>query len=283
MYLALSEVRTMADRVASHYGENLKLADAIAEKLRSVGKDLNKLAAADLAMVDEFHIRGRKATLELGEKMNLNAGSHVLDIGSGLGGPARTLADVYGCRVTGIDLTQAFCDAATAMSDWVGLGGRVSFRQGDATNLPFENRTFDAAMTIHVAMNIAAKDKMYLEARRVLKPSGIFAVYDVLQGEGGEVLYPVPWARDPSISHVATPDEMKTLLSGAGLKLLETQDSTEESQSFFEKMTTQMAKTGTSPVVWQLFLGDDFPTMARNQVRNVTERRIRTVTYICAA
>jgi hypothetical protein len=75
MYLALSEVRTMADRVASHYGENLKLADAIAEKLRSVGKDLNKLAAADLAMVDEFHIRGRKATLELGEKMNLNAGS----------------------------------------------------------------------------------------------------------------------------------------------------------------------------------------------------------------
>jgi ubiquinone/menaquinone biosynthesis C-methylase UbiE len=283
MYLALSEVRTMADRVASHYGENLKLADAIAEKLRSVGKDLNKLAAADLAMVDEFHIRGRKATLELGEKMNLNAGSHVLDIGSGLGGPARTLADVYGCRVTGIDLTQAFCDAATAMSDWVGLGGRVSFRQGDATNLPFENRTFDAAMTIHVAMNIAAKDKMYLEARRVLKPSGIFAVYDVLQGEGGEVLYPVPWAHDPSISHVATPDEMKTLLSGAGFKLLETQDSTEESQSFFEKMTTQMAKTGTSPVVWQLFLGDDFPTMARNQVRNVTERRIRTVTYICAA
>ena len=196
----------MADRVASHYSENLKLADAIAEKLRSVGKDLNKLAAADLAMVDEFHIRGRKATLELGEKMNLNAGSHVLDIGSGLG----TLADVYGCQVTGIDLTQAFCDAATAMSDWVGLGGRVSFKQGDATNLPFENRTFDAAMTIHVAMNIAAKDKMYLEARRVLKPGGIFAVYDVLQGEGGEVLYPVPWARDPSISHVATPDEMKT-------------------------------------------------------------------------
>ncbi len=97
--------------------------------------------------------------------MNLNARSHVLDIGSGLGGPARTLAETYGCRVTGIDLTQAFCDAATAMSNWVGLGSRVSFKQGDATNLPFENQTFDAAMTIHVAMNIAAKDKMYLEAR----------------------------------------------------------------------------------------------------------------------
>jgi ubiquinone/menaquinone biosynthesis C-methylase UbiE len=88
------------------------------------------------------------------------------------------MAETYGCRVTGIDLTQAFCDAATAMSDWVGLGSRVSFKQGDATNLPFENQIFDAAMTIHVAMNIAAKDKVYLEARRVLKPSGVFAVYE---------------------------------------------------------------------------------------------------------
>jgi hypothetical protein len=108
-------------------------------------------------------------------------------------------------------------------------------------------------------------------------------VYDVLQGEGGDVLYPVPWARDPSISYLATPDQMKSLLIGAGFKLLDVQDSTEESQSFFERMTEQMAKTGASPVIWQLFLGDDFPAMARNQVRNVTERRIRTVSYICVA
>jgi ubiquinone/menaquinone biosynthesis C-methylase UbiE len=273
----------MTDQVARHYADDVGLADAISEKLRSNGKDVTKLTTADLAIVDEFHIRGRKATLELAEQMNLGARSEVLDIGSGLGGPARTLAETYGCRVTGIDLTQPFCEAATAMSNWVGLGDQVSFKQGDATHLPFEDRTFDAAMTIHVAMNIAAKDKMYLEARRVLKPGGIFAVYDVLQGEGGEVLYPVPWAREPSISHLATPEQMKTLLTGAGFTLLDVQDSTEESQSFFEKMTEQMAKTGAPPVIWQLFLGADFPLMARNQVRNVTERRIRTVSYICRA
>jgi ubiquinone/menaquinone biosynthesis C-methylase UbiE len=273
----------MTNQVARHYTENVGLADAISEKLRSIGKDVTQLTTADLVVVDEFHIRGRKATLELAQKMKLDASSQVLDIGSGLGGPARTLAETYGCRVTGIDLTQPFCEAATAMSDWVGLGDRVAFKQADATNLPFESGTFDAAMTIHVAMNIAAKDKMYMEAHRVLKPGGVFAVYDVLQGEGGEVLYPVPWARDASISHLATPGKMKTLLTSAGFKLLDVQDSTEESQSFFERMTEQMAKTGVPPVIWQLFLGDDFPAMARNQVRNVTERRIRTVSFICAA
>ena len=283
VYFKASEVKTMADTVASHYSENLQLADVIAQSLRSSGKDLDKLTTTDLATVDEFHIRGRKATLELAAQMNLKADSHVLDIGSGLGGAARAVAETYGCRVTGIDLTQAFCDAARTMSDWVGLGKRVSFKQGDATNLPFADKQFDAAMTIHVAMNIANKDRLYAEARRVTKPGGVFAVYDVLQGEGGDVLYPVPWARDPSISHLATPDQMKSLLVGAGFKVLDVHDSTEESQSFFERMTAQMAKTGSPPVAWRLFLGDDFSTMARNQVRNVTERRIRTVSYICAA
>jgi ubiquinone/menaquinone biosynthesis C-methylase UbiE len=260
----------MADRVANHYSENRELAGVIAQHLQSAGKDFQKLTTTDLAIVDEFHIRGRKATLELAEKMNLNADSYVLDIGSGLGGPARTLAETYGCRVTGIDLTQAFCDAAVAMSDWVGLGKRVSFRQGDATNLAFANHEFDAAITIHVAMNIAAKDKMYMEAHRIIKPNGIFAVYDVLQGEGGEVLYPVPWAREPSISHLVTPDDMKSLLVGAGFKLLDVQDSTEESQAFFERMTAQMTKTGSTPVAWRLFLGDDFAVMARVNITRST-------------
>jgi ubiquinone/menaquinone biosynthesis C-methylase UbiE len=109
--------------------------------------------------------------------------------------------------VTGVDFTQAFCNAATAMSEWVRLGKRVSFKRGDATNLPFDNKTFDAAMTIHVATNIAAKDKMYVEVHRVVKPGGVFAVYDILQGEGGEVLYPVPWARDPAHARSTEPNE----------------------------------------------------------------------------
>lgn len=273
----------MSDKVAVHYSDNHDLADAIAESLRNAGKDLNALTTTDLATVDEFHIRGRKATLELAEQMALNSDSHILDIGSGLGGPARTLAEAYGCHVTGIDLTQAFCDAAKVLSDWVRLGDRVLFQQGDATNLPFADNKFDAAMTIHVAMNIPVKDKIYEQARRVVKPGGVFTVYDVLQGEGGDVLFPVPWAREPSISHLATPDEMQLLLTEAGFRILDFYDSTEDSQSWFEEITARMAQSGPPPVTFQVFLGGDFPEMARNQVRNLAERRIRTVSYICKA
>jgi ubiquinone/menaquinone biosynthesis C-methylase UbiE len=215
--------------------------------------------------------------------MKLDESARVLDLGSGLGGPARTLAEAFGCHVTGIDLTPAFCEAAETLSNWVGLGDRVTFQQGDATDLPFSDDQFDAAMTLHVAMNIAAKDRMYAEARRVLKPGGVFAVYDVLQGEGGDVLFPVPWAREPSISHLATPDEMAALLTGAGFTIRGIRDSTEESQRWFEEKSAEIATYGPAAVTFQVFLGEDFPQMARNQVRNLGERRIRTISYICDA
>ena len=273
----------MTNEVARHYGGDGKLSDAIAQRLQRAGMSLDELKTVDLAPVDEFHIRGRKATMELAAQMKLQPDSRVLDIGSGLGGPARTIAEEYGCQVTGIDLTEAFCEAAQVMSGWVRLGDRCAFQQGDATALPFESRQFGSALTVHVAMNIPDKDKMYQEARRVLKPGGIFAIYDVLQGEGGDVLFPVPWARESSISHLASPEEMDSLLNDAGFKVLDVQDSSDESHDWFTAMRARIAESVTPAVTFQAFLGDDFPQMVSNQVRNLAERRIRTVSFICEA
>ena len=266
--------------VVDHYTLG-DLTDKIAAALRLAGKDLAHLETADLAAIDEFHIRGRSATLELAESMELTAGCHVLDIGSGLGGPARTLAEVHGCRVTGIDLSAEFCGTARQLSRWGGLSDKIGFVEGDATSLPFEAASFDAAMTIHVAMNIAAKGAMYSGARRVLKPGRIFAAYDILQGEGGEIAYPVPWARDPSISHLATPSEMRKLLESAGFRIEAEHDSTEASEAWFRQAAARMSATSTPPVGLRQFLGSDAAQMTLNQVRNLAERRIRTVTYIC--
>jgi ubiquinone/menaquinone biosynthesis C-methylase UbiE len=273
----------MTDHVADHYGAKGSLAKVIAASLRGAGRTLEDLTTTDLAGIDEFHIRGRQATLDLAERMKLDRDARVLDLGSGLGGPARTVAEAYGCRVAGIDLTLAFCEAAATLSSWVGLGDRVTFQQGDATDLPFADHQFDAAMTLHVAMNIAAKDRMYAETRRVLEPGGVFALYDILQGEGGDVLFPVPWARDPAISHLATPGAMTALLTGAGFAIREVRDSTPESQRWFEQKSAELEQQGSAALTAQVFLGDDFPQMARNQVRNLRERRIRTVSYICDA
>ena len=273
----------MSVEIESHYGGPGDLATRIRERLIAAGKDIEHLTTRDLASVDEIHIRGRRATLELAERLELTPESHVLDIGSGLGGAARLLAETYGCRVTGIDLTPAFCEAATVISGWLRLSDKVRFVQGDATDLPFEPASFDAAMTIHTAMNIPNKDALYAGARRVLKPGRIFAVYDVLQGEGGPPVYPVPWAREPSISHLATPEEMRRLLHAAGFTILDERDATEADAAWFHDMANRMARTGPPPVNFQIFFGPDFPEMARNQVRNLAERRIRTVTYICRA
>jgi len=272
----------MSESVATHYSGGGDLAAKIAAGLRQAGKDPAALTTADLAAVDEFHFRGRAATLDLAAQMGLRADKRVLDIGSGLGGPARTLAETYGCHVTGLDLTAAFCEAAAVLSGWVGLDALTDFRQGDATAMPFAAAEFDAAISLHVGMNIAAKDALYREARRVLKPGGVFAVYDILQGEGGAVPYPVPWARTASISHLATPEAMAALLSEAGFEILAREDSSEESLAWLEARTRQKA-AGPLPVTTQLLFGDDFALMTRNQLQALAEKRMRTVSFICAA
>lgn len=271
------------EQITDHYARGDNLAEEIAQRLYKAGKDLDKLTTGDLAPVDEFHIRGREATLQLAERMKLSPHDHVLDIGSGLGGPARTLAETYHCKVTGVDVTPTFCEAAQVMSTWVGLDDKVSFECADASDLPFPEGSFDAAMTIHAGMNIADKATLYQQARRVIKAGGIFGVYDVLQGEGGEVLYPVPWARQAPISHLVTPGEMESLLVGVGFRVLDVVDSTTDSETWFQTLAKHVAESGPPPVSLQIILGDDFAQMTRNQARNLAERRIRTVSYICEA
>jgi ubiquinone/menaquinone biosynthesis C-methylase UbiE len=182
------------NQISAFYTGPGRLLAAISSALDAAGVNRKTLRAADLAAVDEFHIRGRRATVEIIEALALTADSHVLDLGSGLGGPARTLAEMSGCTVTGIDLTPEFCEVATALSEWTGLSGRTMFHIGDATATGLPDRSVDAALTMHVAMNIPDKHALYAEALRVLRPGGRFVVYDVLQGEGGDVHYPVPWA-----------------------------------------------------------------------------------------
>lgn len=273
----------MSESISGHYRGGGSLAARIASDLRDAGIEPSNLRASEFEYIDEFHFRGREATLQLLEHLNLHPASVVLDIGSGLGGVSRTLAEEKSVHVTGVDLTQEFCDAASAISEWVGLSDKTDFIQGDATNLPFPDNHFDAAVTVHVAMNIPDKAMLYSEARRVLKPGARFVIYDILQGEGGDVLYPAPWAREPSISHLATPKEMFNYLSESGFSLLHEADSTSESHRWLEERTEEVPTEKRLPITTQLLFGDAAGEMTKNQLRGLSERRMLTYSFICEA
>ncbi len=268
--------------VQNHYTRP-DLGEVILQALAAAGKDLENLKPEDLAPIDEFHIRGREASLELAERAGLDAGTEVLDIGSGIGGAARLLAARFGCRVTGLDLTEEYCRAATMLAEHTGLAEKVEFRQGNALDLPFEDGAFDLAWTQHAAMNIADKARLYAEARRVLKPGGKLAFYDILAGPGGGVHFPVPWARDPAYSFLVTPHELHDLLGAAGFEVLHWRDTTRLGRDWFRKRVGVMQKTGASALTFHVLLGADFPEMAKNQVRNLEENRIALIEAVYQA
>src|SRR5260221_6370041 len=209
---AMADTNPEIDR---HYGRG-GLLERLLAALRAAGKDVERLTIDDLQLVDEFHSRRRLATEELARLLASEPGARVLDVGSGLGGPARYLAQVHGCRVSGIDATAEFVAVATELARRTGLADRVDFRHAAAPALPFPDARFDLAWTQNVAMNIADRPRFYAELARVLKPGGRLALQDVTQGAGGPVLYPVPWADTPALSYLRTAAETRALFEQAG-------------------------------------------------------------------
>lgn len=261
------------EAIQTHY-TRADLGDVILTALEKAGKDINHLTPEDLAPIDQFHIRGRAATLELARAAGLDASKHVLDVGSGVGGTSRCLAKEFGCRVTGIDLTDEYCRAASMLSAKTGLAHLVDYRQGDATKLPFDDQTFDVVWTEHVAMNIPDKTRLYKEMHRVLKPGGTLAIYDVLAGPSGPVLFPVPWARTPDTSFLVSPTELRTLLEEAAFTITDWSDTTEAARAWFVTLVEKIQKEGLPSLGFHLLLGADFKVMAQNQGRNLQEGRI---------
>ncbi len=268
-----------SESVAAHYAQR-DLEQTILTALTATGIDLNQLRAEDLAPIDEFHIGGRKATLEFSRQLGLDESHQVLDVGCGLGGPSRCLATEFGCQVTGIDLSAEYCRTAQMLGQRLGLDSRVSYQQANALDLPFPDARFDFIWTQHASMNIADKTRLYTEMRRVLKPGGRLAIYDVLAGEGGAVHFPVPWARDPVISHLISPQQLRETLVELDFEILSWQDSTEKGRSWFRRMGAKIKQQGLPRLGIHLLLGADFGLMAQNQVRNLEEDRIALIEAI---
>jgi ubiquinone/menaquinone biosynthesis C-methylase UbiE len=217
--------------VSSHYSRG-DLLSRLNAALAADGADPDHPTADALAPYDHFHGRGLDATVELADLMPATAGDHVLDIGSGIGGPARYVATRFGCRVTGIDLTAEFCDVARHLTQFAGLADRVRFEAGDALAMPFADGTFNGAYSINVAMNIADKAAFYREIRRVLVPGGWLVLAEIAIGDGRPLDFPTPWARTAATSFLATADQTRAGLLDAGFDVLQIRDSVEAARAF---------------------------------------------------
>lgn len=231
--------------VARHYQVS-SLTERIIEAVKASGLDPDGLRPEDLAPIDEFHIGGRAATRHVLAKMGLTGSEHLLDVGCGIGGAARYIAASVGCRVTGIDLTPEYVEAARDLSARTGLAERTRYQVASALQMPFGDAAFDAAITLHVAMNIKDRAGLYREVARVLRPGAVFAIYDVMQGRNDGLRYPVPWAETPAGSHLTTPDEMQSLLAEAGFEVGEVEDRTDFGIAFFRE---RLAAQGPPPAL----------------------------------
>jgi MPBQ/MSBQ methyltransferase len=269
---------TEYDNITGHYGGDGEIARRMDEQLRLLGvADGHNLSPNDVAAVDQFHVGGLEATEELARLFSPSRGSYVLDIGSGLGGPSRYLAANYRCRVIGIDITEEYCRIASVLAARMGLEDRVEYRHGDARVLLFPDETFDGAWTQHVSMNIAEKKQLYEGIHRVLKIGGRFALDDVVQRTPGSILFPVPWARAPEISHLQSTEAMRKTILDAGFALVAWNDVTEDALRFLDAMVARSRKAETPRLGLHLVLGSDFPEMVRNFRRNLEEERCGVV------
>jgi len=263
------------EQVASYYTRG-GLEEKILAALVSAGKNLEQLSTHDLALLDNFHVGGQESTEALAGFMELRAGMHLLDVGCGVGGPARYFSK-RGCRVTGIDLTEEFVRVAQSLTRLLKLDGRVQFRQCSALELPFHAATFDGAYMIHVGMNIEDKVGVFREVARVLKSGGHFAIFDIMWKEKGAFDFPLPWALTPETSFVGSAEDYRHALEAAGFRI----DHQRERRQFALDFMQKTMPRGSSPVLGvHLLMGEQAPIMLKNVMATIASGEAEPVELV---
>jgi len=242
--------------IDQHYG-GTDISARILAALSAAGKDPARLARSDLAAIDEFHGGGIASTRDLARYAGLAPDMSVLDIGCGIGGPARTLAAEFGCRVSGIDLTREFVRAAEMLTARVGMAAQCDFRHGNGTTLPWPDAT------------------------RVLKPGGRFAFESVLAGSGEPVHLPCFWAARAELSHLVTRDELERLLESAGLDIAALDETTASVIAQGRKRKAAVEQAGAGKLSIAVIVPDDVGAKMDNALRNNEQGRTRTVKGVC--
>lgn len=267
--------------VAAHYSRGNFL-ERLNAALAQDGVDADHPSIATLAPYDQFHGRGLEATVEIADLLDVAPDDRLLDIGSGIGGPARYLAHRFGCRVTGIDLTAEFCTVARHLTQLLGLQGKVDFELGDALAMPFADGSFEGAYSMNVSMNIADKAALYREICRVLRPGGWLKLSEVAKGTGPDLEYPTPWAESVRTSFLATAEETQRGLEAAGFEVNQARDTLAQALAFSAR-SRALVERGEKPPhrAVQLVHGENAARAMANTGRALAEGGIVPIEILC--
>lgn len=271
---------TYEKSVADHYAHG-DLLSAIEARLPDLGKTTDDVTIEDLAAVDEFHIGGRQATDHLMDQLDFSQQTHLLDVGCGLGGAARYVADKYHTRVTGIDLTPEYIETGRVLSSWVRLDRRVTLKQGSALSMPFDDNSFDGGYMLHVGMNIEDKAALFAEVYRVLRPGSCFGVYDVMRQNEGDLQYPVPWAKNSSTSQLSTVVQYRLALNAAGFSVSNENIRHQFALDFYAHLRAQKEANAESPALsLHTLMKKSTGTKIKNLLHNLKSNLIAPVEMI---
>lgn len=268
--------------ISGHYAQG-NLLEKISNGVEGLGKSSATITIDDLGPVDEFHIGGRSATKYLLSCLDLEPDFRILDVGCGIGGASRLAADIHGAKVSGIDLTAEYVDVGNDLNSWVGLSDRVSLLEGSATQMPFKDFSFDAAMMLHVGMNIQDKQALFKEIFRVLTPGSKFAVYDIMTVGTDQINFPVPWASDEATSFVESVQVYEQELVSEGFEIIKIENRTDFAKEFFVKMRSMMnSDNWPPPLGLHLVMGADAPVKYGNMMNCVFDGQLAPVQIIVA-
>jgi sarcosine/dimethylglycine N-methyltransferase len=261
-------------RVAQHYG-SAGIAERILAALRAVQGAEAPVTPDALAPADHFHGGGLATTQELVAILQPQTGERLLDIGSGIGGPARWIANKFGVHVTGVDLTPQFCAAAEELNRATGLVDRVRIINGSALNLPVPDGEFHRAYSQNVIMNIDDKPRFYREAFRALRPGGVFAIANACAGPAGEPYYPQMWAATTATSFLATPEETRRDMQEAGFAIVAFRDTTAGRLPTQARQSQQLERGAAPPLGIHMLMGQDVVREAmKSSARSLADGRI---------